>query len=148
MKKYSVYDVANWFLSKDQLTPKKIEKLTYYTEAWAYALFGNGIISDSKFEAWAHGPVSPELYRKYKEYGWNYVPKVNQTIDFDEQALDLLESVWVTYGDKSANELEVLTHTELPWKNARKGLQENERSHNLIDAEDMKTYYRSIYSGE
>ena len=62
--------------------------------------------------------------------------------------MELLESVWFTYGDKSANELEALTHSEDPWKNAREGLKEMEPSDKPIDTEDMKEYYLSIYIGD
>ncbi|CAK1223843.1 Uncharacterized phage-associated protein [Fructobacillus fructosus] len=148
MEQYSVFDVAKWFLSKEALTPKKIQKLTYYAEAWSYALFGKPLLNDTHFEAWVHGPVSPILYNKYKEYGWNTVPKETNVAEFDEQVADLLESVWATYGDKSANELESLTHTETPWKQARQGCGEYDSSSQRIDPELMKSYYRSMYIGD
>lgn len=149
MKRYSVLDVAKWFLSKESMTPKKIQKLSYYFEAWSNALFDCSLINDTVFEAWIHGPVSKKLYSEYKEYGWNDVPK-SGSVDylFDEKALDLLESVWVTYGDKSANELEILTHSELPWINARKGISPEQQSNNEISKEDMRKYYKSIYIGD
>lgn len=149
MKQYSVYSIADWFLSKDSLTPKKIQKLSYYFEAWSNALYGTSLINDTQFEAWVHGPVSPELYNKYREYRWQDVPQseVDQSL-YEKDALELLESVWLTYGDKSANELEALTHSEEPWKKARIGLGETEASHNVINAEDMKNYYASIYIGD
>lgn len=59
---------------------------------------------------------------------------------------ELLERVWLTYGEQTANALEALTHTEQPWKEAREGLLPNERSHIAIDPETMKSYYRSIYN--
>lgn len=149
MKKYSIFNISDWFLSKEAMTPKKLQKLSYYFEAWSYALFNDSLISDTKFEAWVHGPVSPELYSRYKEFGWNDIEQTEDNSDlFDNKALDLLESVWITYGSKSANELEALTHSELPWINARKGLGETEPSHELINAEDMKEYYLSIYIGD
>ncbi|MEZ7602221.1 DUF4065 domain-containing protein [Streptococcus sp. 27098_8_91] len=149
MKKYSIFNISDWFLSKEAMTPKKLQKLSYYFEAWSYALFNDSLISDTKFEAWVHGPVSPELYSRYKEFGWNDIEQTEDNSDlFDNKTLDLLESVWITYGSKSANELEALTHSELPWINARKGLGETEPSHELINAEDMKEYYLSIYIGD
>ncbi len=149
MKKYSIFNISDWFLSKEAMTPKKLQKLSYYFEAWSYALFNDSLISDTKFEAWVHGPVSPELYSRYKEFGWNDIEQTEDNSDlFDNKALDLLESVWITYGSKSANELEALTHSELPWINARKGLGETEPSNELINAEDMKEYYLSIYIGD
>ena len=149
MKKYSIFNISDWFLSKEAMSPKKLQKLSYYFEAWSYALFNDSLISDTKFEAWVHGPVSPELYSRYKEFGWNDIEQTEDNSDlFDNKALDLLESVWITYGSKSANELEALTHSELPWINARKGLGETEPSNELINAEDMKEYYLSIYIGD
>lgn len=149
MKQYPIEVVANWFLSKESMSPKKLQKITYYAEAWSNALFGCNLINDSKFQAWVHGPVSPELYRKYKSYGWSLIPKNNDSnIELDSETLNLLESVWVTYGDKSANELEALTHLEDPWKNARNNLNDDQPSNALISADDMRNYYKSIYIGD
>ncbi|AJM71957.1 Panacea domain-containing protein [Mycoplasma yeatsii] len=148
-KKYSYKDISAWFLSKESMTHKKLQKLTYYTEAWSCALFDSGILNDTSFQAWIHGPVSPELWNDYKEFGWNKIPQkpFNDSI-FDEDTLNLLDSVWCTYGDKSGYELEALSHSEDPWKKARKDLTEFERSNQLISFEDMKTFYKSIYIGD
>lgn len=149
MKQYSIFDVADWFLSKEKMTPKKLQKLSYYFEAWCHALFGRTLVNDTQFEAWVHGPVSPELYSKYRKYGWNDIEqKENNSVIFEPKALELLESVWMTYGDKSANELEALTHSEMPWRNARIGLSEDEPSHIKISGDDMHDYYLSIYIGD
>lgn len=148
MKTYSVFDVADWFLTKSSMTPKKLQKLTYYAEAWSQALMKQSLIFDTKFEAWAHGPVSPELWQKYHPYGWTEIPKKKSNLIDDPQAEDLLGSVWITYGNKSANELEALTHQELPWKNSRVGLDDGESSSTEISTNDMANYYLSIYSGD
>ena len=58
--KYSVFDVANWFLMKGDMTHKKLQKLCYYAQAWAYALKGYRL-EDTDYQAWVHGPVSPAL---------------------------------------------------------------------------------------
>lgn len=148
-KKYSYKDVVKWFLSKEAMTHKKLQKITYYAEAWSYALFDDGLLSDTCFQAWIHGPVSPEIWNEYKNYLWNDIPKeeFDESI-FDERILNLLDSVWYTYGKKSGFELEALTHSEDPWKIARNGLPEFERSTQIINPEDMKRYYKSIYIGD
>ena len=71
----TVFDVAEWFLSKEAMTPKKVQKLCYYYKAWGLALYDTDFLPDAVFQAWVHGPVCPELYRRYKEYGWNDIPK-------------------------------------------------------------------------
>lgn len=149
MKTYSIFDVSDWFLSKSEMTHKKLQKLSYYFVAWGNALYNINLVNDTEFEAWVHGPVSPVLYERYKGSGWVDIPqKADNNTVFDDKAMDLLESVWITYGDKSANELEVLTHLEEPWKNARKGLGEFEPSNKVISNADMRTYYSSIYIGD
>ncbi|UKS54139.1 Panacea domain-containing protein [Mycoplasma feriruminatoris] len=150
IKKYSYKDVTNWFLSKESMTHKKLQKLTYYAEAWSWALLNHGILSDTNFQAWIHGPVSPELWEVYKDYGWNDIPKKDfvKSDLFDEKTLDILDAVWTTYGEKSGYELECLSHSEDPWKKARRGLPEFQPSNNIINSNDMKSYYRSIYNGD
>lgn len=148
MNRTTVFDVANFFLSKDKMTPKKLQKLTYYAEAWHQALLNRPLIEDESFQAWVHGPVAPSLYQEYKQYGWNPIPKrEEEAVDFNEESSSILESVWETYGDQDGNSLEALTHNEAPWRNARAGLEPNVNSNVVISTEDMKNYYRSIYLG-
>jgi len=146
--KYSVFEIANWFLNKENMTQKKIQKLCYYAQAWCYALIGKRLIK-SDFQAWIHGPVSPVLYDKFKQFGYATI-KINGAYkcSIEKDDIDLLEDVWETYGDKTGNALEALTHRELPWIEARRGYAEDERCTVVISPETMKTYYKSIYVGE
>ena len=146
---YHVTDIANWSLSKEPMSHKKLQKLCYYAQAWCYTLLEEKLIDDD-FKAWVHGPVSPVLYHQYKGSGWC---KINLDDDAKLPALtteqeELLESVWLTYGDMTANALEVLTHDETPWKEARRGLASLERGNNNISLKAMKNYYSSIYEGD
>ncbi len=147
--KYSVFQIADWFLAHEAMTPKKLQKLTYYAQGWGNALLKRPIIN-TDFEAWVHGPVSYDLWKKYHSYGWTDIPKnknyVNQINDASIE--DLLESVWITYGDRSANELEAITHQEFPWRNARKNCKPDEKCKNLISNKDMEEFYLSIYNGD
>ncbi len=145
----TVFDIANYFLSRESMTHKKLQKLCYYYVAWGYALYDEAMIINPTFQAWVHGPVSPELYSKYYSFGWNPIPKTDklELKKFEEKEDKLLSSVWDTYSDKCGDELEALTHSELPWIEARKGLDEYEPSKNVISPEIMKIYYSSIYIG-
>ena len=146
--KYSVYEIANWFLNKGSMTQKKLQKLCYYAQAWCYALKGERLIK-SDFQAWIHGPVSPALYDRFKQFGYDTI-KISgiYRCNIEKNDIDLLEDVWKTYGDKTGNALEALTHRELPWIEARRGYAENERCTVVISPETMKNYYKSIYIGE
>lgn len=145
--RYSVFEVANWFLSKSSMTHKKLQKLCYYAQAWFYTLKGI-VLEDTVYEAWIHGPVSPELYERFKSFEFNTIcmkGKYKTCILPEDQ--ELLESVWETYGDHTGNALEALSHSEAPWIEARKGCSSGERCSNCISLDSMKEYYQSIYSG-
>lgn len=142
----TIFDVADWFLSKEPMTHKKVQKLCYYYKAWGLALYDVDLLPDATFEAWVHGPVNPSLYQKYKDMMWNDIPQTadNSSI-FNEKELDILESVWLTYKDFSANELEAKTHIDMPWRNARGDLDDFAICNAVISNDDMKNFYREKY---
>jgi uncharacterized phage-associated protein len=146
-KKYSIDQIAEWFLTKESMPPKKVQKLCYYAQAWNLALRKEKLI-DCSFEAWIHGPVCPELYAKYKNYGWSFIPKEKEHVVTDPEDLDMLESVWLTYGKYDGQQLESLTHKELPWLNARRGFGTWDNSSNKISEEDMESFYLLQYIGD
>ena len=143
---YSVFDIANWFLSRQEMTHKKLQKLCYYAQAWSYALYNRPIIN-AEFQAWVHGPVCPQLYQKYKGKGFQDLVCEEPPPLFSTENEELLESVMLTYGDYTGNALEALTHKELPWIEARGNLGTSENSENIIEPETMRKYYQSIYDG-
>lgn len=146
--KYTIFDVANWFLHKQPMTQKKLQKMCYYAQAWCYALKGYRL-ADTDFQAWIHGPVSPALYDRFKSFGFKPIlMKGDYKSPFKKEDEELLEDVWTTYGDETGNSLEALSHREEPWIKARRGYEPNERCMVVITPESMKEYYQSIYSGD
>ena len=93
----TIYDVADWFLSKEAMTPKKVQKLCYYYKAWGLALYDEDLLPGYEFEAWVHGPVNPKLYSMFKGYLWKEIlmTKDNSRY-FSEKEIELLESIWLT----------------------------------------------------
>ena len=62
----SVLNVAQYVLNKvGDMTTLKLQKLVYYCQAWSLAWDGKPLF-DEEFEAWANGPVCPELFKKHK----------------------------------------------------------------------------------
>lgn len=148
--------VSQWFLSLSSMSHKKLQKLCYYAYCW-FIVFFNDIESISenntetihtlcpeRFQAWIHGPVLPSLYRRYKDYGWHDIPKVNTTPSFPKELESLLQQVWDAYGIFTADELETISHGEAPWINARKGLQSGEACSNEISDYDILRYYSAL----
>ncbi len=146
--KYSVFDIANWFLKKEAMTHKKVQKLCYYAQAWCYALKGYRL-EDTDYQAWVHGPVSPVLWERFKSFGYDsIIIKGNVTTNIEAEDEKLLEDVWDTYGENTGNALEALTHRELPWIEARRGYEPEQRCAVVISPATMAAYYKSIYVSE
>ncbi len=142
--------VADYFLTKKELTPKKIQKLVYYAYAWFIALNNQDpnkiqyVLFDEEPEAWIHGPVFPSLYNKYRDYGFNEVSQ-KETVEIENDDLvSFLDNVWEIFGKYSADELEYMTHQEDPWKNARKGISPIEPSNNKISKKDIFIFYNKL----
>ena len=70
MRKISIFDISDWFLSKEAMIPKKLQVLSYYFVAWEYALFDTSSMPNVVFQAWINGPIFPELYDKYNIGAW------------------------------------------------------------------------------
>ena len=145
----SIDDVANWFLYKESMTPKKLQKLCYYAYSW-FLYFNNDnldniniFLFNEDFEAWVHGPVNRKLYNKYKNYSYHDIDKLNNKVDLYSYIDKFLEDVWNEYGKYNGDELESISHQELPWINARKGLKSYESSSNILDVKDMFKEYSS-----
>ncbi|MFJ5691830.1 Panacea domain-containing protein [Providencia stuartii] len=118
------FDVADYFLSRcddesgDTISNLKLQKLVYYAQGFSLVLLGRPLFAE-KIEAWMHGPVIPELYRKYKDYKNCALPQP-ESINWDnyaEDEIELLDDVWNVYGQFSAWKLRNMTHEESPWKN-------------------------------
>jgi len=136
-----------WFAHQhgDTITNLKLQKLVYYAQAWHLAIHDEPLMS-AKFEAWVHGPVQPALYRSVKsmcDQGWIPIPlAIDRKPRVVEDKEKHLMEVYKVYGGFSAYDLERMTHQEMPWIKARKGLPPDAPSNNVIAESDMKQYYR------
>ncbi len=137
----SIYEVANFFLSKESMSHKKLQKMCYYAQAWYLANYGKPLVPN-RFEAWVHGPVSPDLYSFYRNWGWERIPMRSVAVEFeDPNVYVFLEQVYNTYGNYDADDLERITHGEFPWKKAREGCSLGAYSRKPISLNDMRDYY-------
>lgn len=145
--KYDPMEIVAWFLDKESMTHLKLQKLCYYAQAWFYTLKGIRLMN-TDFQAWVHGPVAPDIYDKLKCFGFSGIRLAEKYCGvIEDDDLELLESVWETYGDSTGNALEALTHTEKPWVDARLGYSPDERCSVVITLKSMAEYYSSIYTG-
>jgi len=140
-------DVALYFIKKgvdekNPITNKKLQKLVYYSQAWSLVL-NNEKLFNEKIEAWVHGPAIPVLYEKFKEFGSEPITLESEELKFNisKKQEKILENIWQVYGKYDANYLEMLTHSELPWQEARGNLPLSQASNKIINLQTVKDYY-------
>lgn len=141
----SASKVARYFLAKsdedvgDGISNLKLQKLVYYAQAYHLALYGEPLFRD-RIEAWEHGPVVPELYHAYKEYGAGNIPAPHDfdAAEYHDETADLLDEVYDVFGQYSAWKLRNMTHEERPWIEAYEGGEGNR----VISHNSMREFYR------
>lgn len=148
-----VKDLSLYVFAKlERIGHLKLQKLIYYIDAWHMVYFDKPLISND-FEAWVHGPVVREMWDFYKnrlplfdelrfnEYGRQ---RALATFKVSDSQSELIDDVLEEYGDKTAYYLEVLTHSESPWREARRGLAPLDITDRVISKKTMQTFYASL----
>lgn len=141
----NVFDVARFILRQTGgISAMKLQKLVYYAQAWSL-VWDEAPLFENRIEAWANGPVAPDLYEYHRGMFLVFptqfpgdIRKLNKT------QKETISSVVDYYGDKSPQWLSDLTHAEEPWKKARAGLLPGERGSKEISLADMQEYYESL----
>lgn len=133
----------------------KLQKVLYFIQA--YFLINKKDHTpcfDEKIEAWDFGPIVPEAYREYKQYGNGDIPTVKSYLLFDNGNIwnskrveykdniispddkKLINKVIDKFSNYSATDLVSLTHRQSPWIDAYIPCQNNE-----ITIESIRRYF-------
>ena len=139
---YKVLDVCRFVInySNDSnygISNLKLQKILYFIQA--YFLINTDDKTpcfSEKIEAWEFGPVVPEAYNEYKQYGGTNIPYIKTyfVVDKDniwdsyrenyddsiikESDKKMIRDVVDKFSDYSATYLVTLTHNQSPWKDA------------------------------
>lgn len=161
-------DVADYIIAKsdnvgDLITNKKLQKVLYYVKAWGLVYFKSGIIYDP-FEAWAHGPVCREVYNKFKSFGYNPLQidyngksssqfisdfiREHSSDEISKNKVELIDMVFNKYSTHSSLELELLSHSEQPWLEARENLSPIDKGDRIINEDTLLRYFTSKINGK
>ena len=147
--------VSDYFIHHDMrrpepdVTPLKLQKLLYLAQA-NYLASTDSRMFDEPVEAFDHGPVVYNTYRRYggaqiiatREDCMANVGHADDTLPEDVQLF--LDEVWTRYKDLSASQLRYLTHQQAPWKDHySKGAYRQ-----VIPDEDMAKYFRQAVPAE
>ena len=146
----TVFDVAKYILNHaGPMTTMKLQKLVYYCQAWSLAWDGVPLFEED-FQAWANGPVCPELFETHRGRFWlteNFYDNYKSNC-FTDPEKETMNAVIDGYADKEPQWLSELTHKERPWRETRKGIKPGEPCSFIIDKELMQEYYEGLEDAE
>ncbi len=130
------------------ITPLALQKLLYYAQAFFRAIFGEDLFPDD-CQAWAYGPVYPDIYYKYQPYGYNPIerPVAELGTDFTDlttKEIAMLDAVIDSFGMYSGYTLRDITHKERPWLEARGNLLPSDRSTTIISRDAINEYFCGV----
>lgn len=143
----NVFDIAHYLLRKcGQMSHMKLQKLVYYSQAW-HLVWEDAPIFKERIEAWANGPVVPDLFHhlkgKFLVNSASVKPKISgQQLSKEEKIT--IDEIIDFYAKHDSQWLSDLTHMEMPWQKARRGVADGKRSSNLITRASMSEYYSSL----
>ena len=145
----TVYDAAAYILERGgEMTAMKLQKLVYYSQCWSL-VWDEAPLFEEGIEAWANGPVSPDLYAAHRgkfKVGPGAIPGNTANLTGSQKAT--IDQVMSFYGAKSAQWLSDLTHLEAPWRQARAraGVADGHNCQEQITLSDMHEYYSGLGS--
>lgn len=154
MVKYDVFDVCNYILHKESMTPKRLQKELYF--CYSFYLVANNNkgtkisnrLFKEKFEAWIHGPVISKVYAKYAKYGMCEICANENVSVIDEADAEFLNFMIDSLKQFSTSKLETISHNQLPWINARANCKPNDVSKNKLSDADIFECFSSMVINE
>jgi len=139
MRVERIIDVAQYIydeykrLSGEVIDEMKLHKLLYFAQRESLAIT-NEPLFEEKFESWKYGPVSREVRPHYTVDGMYYKDK--RTLSAGSAYI--VKNVILQYGALASWKLSQISHKELSWQNARKGLAEGENGDVLLLLDDIR----------
>lgn len=143
-----VNNVARYILEHQEgrVSTMKLQKLVYYTQAWSL-VWDEKPLFDSHIEAWANGPIIPDLFNQHRGLFTVTVdtfPEDSEKLTEDEK--ETIDVVLGAYGHLNGQQLSDLSHSERPWCEARKGVEDGASSTNEVSKEVMQEFYSAMQS--
>ena len=145
MTKPTVFDVAHYILRvKGEMSVMKLQKLVYYAQAWSL-VWDDKPLFDNEIQAWANGPVCPDLYSKHQgRFSVTADLFSRHPAPLSTTQQETVGAVLEVYAAKSAQWLSDQTHSESPWLDARRRLSDRKRGRTPITLEAMAEYYGTL----
>ncbi len=142
------------------LDPMKVQKLLYYAHGWHLALTGKPLL-DRSVEAWQYGPVLPDVYRAFRQFGAQPITEPARYFAIDGGKLTLrryampasdpdmdyadriLRRILEQYGGYSGIQLSMMTHADgTPW--AQVWSENSGKRYVPIPDADIAAWFKSV----
>ncbi len=141
--------IAYLFEQMQEVTPLALQKLLYFIQGIHMALFDAAFFPEDCY-AWQHGPVYEKVYALFRDFKYNpidddrFVLFTRKKQELPNDGKKVVDLVVKSFGGYSGKALEIITHSEKPWLDARRGCGDKEPSHVVIPKEDIKEYFKEV----
>ncbi|HEU4556472.1 MAG TPA: type II toxin-antitoxin system antitoxin SocA domain-containing protein [Longimicrobium sp.] len=141
-------EVADYFTNLaqergDELSNLKLQKLLYYAQGWHLGLHGTPLFPE-KFQAWPSGPVIPDVFWRYYDFGIDSIPRPEVAPSLPSATAEFLDEVAAAYMPFDVWQLHWKTRAEVPWQNARGGRDDPDGSDEELSETDMMAFFRGL----
>lgn len=138
---YAVQDIAEyviWYSEKQDfgISNLKLQKILYFIQAY-FLICSDRTCFYEKIEAWDFGPVVPEVYKRYKQYGSMDIHGIPEEEPYlCQNDKERINEVVDNFADYSATDLVEITQKQVPWIEAYESKRNNE-----ISTDSIKQYF-------
>ena len=112
------YIVGLFHEAQEPVTNLKLQNLLYYLQGWSIAISDRPAFAEPLL-AGEHGPLVASVYEEYAHYRWNPIGEAVAMPCLEDDLVELIKEVLEAYGGESAYALQIRTHHERPWLEAR-----------------------------
>lgn len=136
-----IIDVAQYIfreyekMSSSPIDEMKLHKLLYFVQRESIAITGTPMFTE-KFEGWKYGPVSCVVRNCYTKDG--LYDSEREISEISPENAYITKNILLQYGVYESWKLSELSHKELSWRNARKGLLPEENGSRILLIDDIK----------
>ena len=133
-----VVDVAQYVMNKykeisgESLDEMKLHKLLYFAQRECFAVQGSALFGED-LEGWMYGPVSVDVRMVFAS---DHLETTTREVSPD--AMHILDNVIVEYAPIESWKLSKMSHEELSWRNARKGLGPRDCGQKILALDDIR----------
>lgn len=141
--------IAYVFEQMEEITPLALQKILYFIQGIHMTLYGKPMYTED-CEAWVHGPVYPKVYNLFRDFKYNPIEDTRFAIfygrskELNSDEKKVIDLVVKTFGKYSGKTLEIITHKEKPWIDAREGYGKVDIAEVVIPQEEMKAYFTEV----